>query len=105
MVGVGAALHICQVLADKSHGFYHVGGNVLELEQLVLFHTTPPPLTVQMLRDQPAELIEMGFPQVRATFVFSVSFRSAVLATIHTLLPGAVSANRSAGIVSNFPRI
>jgi len=68
VVGVGGALHICQVLADKTHGFYHVGGNVLELEQLILFHATPPPLTVQMLHDQPAELIEMGFPQVWARY-------------------------------------
>jgi transcription initiation factor TFIIH subunit 2 len=64
VVGVGAALHICQVLANQTQGLYHVGGNALELEQLVLFHATPPPLTVQMLRDQPAELIQMGFPQV-----------------------------------------
>jgi hypothetical protein len=66
VVGVGAALHICQVLADKTQGLYHVGGNALELEQLMLFHATPPPLTVQMLREQPAELIEMGFPKVTA---------------------------------------
>ena len=63
VVGVGASVNVCQVLANRTSGFYHVGGDEEQLRELVLFHATPPPLTPQMLREFPAELIEMGFPQ------------------------------------------
>ena len=63
VVGVGASVNICQVLANKTNGLYRVGGDEEQLRELVLFHATPPPLTTQMLRDFPAELIEMGFPE------------------------------------------
>ena len=63
VVGVGASVNVCQVLANQTSGLYHVGGDEEQLRELVLFHATPPPLTQQMLRDFPAELIEMGFPQ------------------------------------------
>jgi transcription initiation factor TFIIH subunit 2 len=63
VVGVGASVNVCQVLANKTSGLYHVGGDEEQLRELVLFHATPPPLTPQMLREFPAELIEMGFPQ------------------------------------------
>ncbi len=62
VVGVGASVNVCQVLANKTHGLYRVGGDEEQLRELVLFHATPPPLTTRMLRDFPAELIEMGFP-------------------------------------------
>ena len=62
VVGVGASVYVCQVLANKTNGLYRVGGDEEQLRELVLFHATPPPLTTQMLRDFPAELIEMGFP-------------------------------------------
>ena len=63
VVGVGASLHVCQVLAERTQGVYHVGGDEAQLREHLLFHATPPPLTAQMLRDFPAELIEMGFPR------------------------------------------
>ena len=53
---------------DRWHASYAVApvGSPIDEAQLrehLLFHATPPPLTAQMLRDFPAELIEMGFPR------------------------------------------
>jgi len=61
VVGVGAEVHVCKTVADKTGGSYHVALNEDHLRRLVFAHSPPPPSTLK----SETSLIRMGFPQRR----------------------------------------
>jgi len=61
VVGVGAEVHVCKMLAEKTNGSYHVALNEEHFRQILFAHSPPPPSTLKT----ETSLIRMGFPQRR----------------------------------------
>lgn len=59
VVGLGAEVHVCRVMADETGGTYCVALGDGHLDELVLEHSTPPPAAPG---SSGVSLVRMGFP-------------------------------------------
>jgi len=59
VLGVGAEVHICKAIAEKTGGKYHIALSESHLKELILSHSPPPAAT----QKTETSLIRMGFPQ------------------------------------------
>jgi hypothetical protein len=58
IVGLSAQIRICQTIAEKTNGTYHVVMNETHYKELFSLHVPPPPI----LQTKPTQMIQMGFP-------------------------------------------
>lgn len=70
IVGLGAEIYICKVIARENSGTYTIPLTEEHFKELTIDHTIPPPSTTSFRVDP--SLIEMGFPQRRSESVYSI---------------------------------